>query len=116
MESRKNGVACTITRVIQINNAFSRRVAVNVTIVLLLVVDERNSEEHEIYVVDSTTVDCKLCCLSNGKIVKKSNESDVEYSPPPGIGFSFYMLSSPALSSTRRVSDAGEFKVFKTFR
>ena len=46
------------------------------------------SEEHENYVVDSTTVDCKSCCC-NGKITKKSNESEVDYSPPPGIGFNF---------------------------
>ena len=35
------------------------------------VVDGRNNEEHEIYVVDSTTVDCKSCCCSDGKIAKK---------------------------------------------
>ena len=38
MEVIKNGIACTIARVIQIKNAFSRRVAVNARIVLLLVV------------------------------------------------------------------------------
>ena len=86
MEGRKNGVACTIARrVIQIKNAFSRRVAVNVRTVLP--VDGKNSEEHETYVVDSTTVDCKSCCC-NGKVAKKSTESKVEYSPPPDIGFS----------------------------
>ena len=52
-------------------------------------VDSRNSEEHETYVVDSTTVGCKSCCCSNGKIAKKSNEeSEVKYSPPSGIGSS----------------------------
>ena len=49
----------------------------------------RNSEGHETYVVDSTTVECKSCCCSNGKVAKKFNESEVEYSPPPYIGFSF---------------------------
>ena len=40
MEGGKNGVACTIARVIQIKNAFSRRrVAVNVRTVLLLMVE-----------------------------------------------------------------------------
>ena len=34
----------------------------------------RNSEEHETCVVDSTTVDCKSCCCSNGKLAKESNE------------------------------------------
>ena len=38
MEVRKNGVACTIARVIHIKNAVSRRVAVNIRTVLLLVV------------------------------------------------------------------------------
>ena len=39
MEVRKNGVACTIAPVIQIKNVFGRRVAVNVRIVLLLMVE-----------------------------------------------------------------------------
>ena len=35
-------------------------------------------------------MDCKSCCCSNGKVAKKSSEeSEVGYSPPPGIGFSF---------------------------
>ena len=58
--------------------------------------DGRNSEEHETYVVDSTAVGCKSCCCSNGKVAKKSNkESEVEYSPPPGIGFSFACYHPP---------------------
>ena len=52
------------------------------------VVDGKNSDEHEAYVVDSTTVDCKSCCC-NGIIASKSNESEVKYSPPLGIGCSF---------------------------
>ena len=41
---------------------------------------------------------CKSCCCSNGKVAKKSNEeSEVEYSPPPGIGFNF-ARSHPPLS------------------
>ena len=57
--------------------------------------DGRNSE-HETYVVDSTAVGCKSCCCSNGKVAKKSNEeSEVEYSPPPGIGFSFACCHPP---------------------
>ena len=62
----KIGVAHTIARAIQINNIRSSTV------------DGRESEEHETYVVDSTIVDCKSCCC-NGKIAKKSNESEVEY-------------------------------------
>ena len=59
----------------------------------------KNSRKHETFVVDSTTVDCKSCCCSNGKIAKKSNEeSEVEYSPPPGIGFSFACCHPPTLS------------------
>ena len=38
MESKKNGVACTIARVIQMKNVFSKGVVVNVGIVLLLMV------------------------------------------------------------------------------
>ena len=39
---------------------------------------------------------CKSCCCSNGKVAKKSNEeSEVEYSPPPGIGFSFACCHPP---------------------
>ena len=59
-------------------------------------VDGRNSEEHETFVVESTAVGCKSCCCSNGKVVKKSNEeSEVEYSPLPGIGFSFACCHPP---------------------
>ena len=58
-------------------------------------VDGRNSEEHETYVVDSTTVDCKSCCRSNGKVARMSNESNAEYSPPSGIGFSFSCCHPP---------------------
>ena len=60
-------------------------------------VDGRNSEEHETDVVDSTTVGCKsCCCCSNSKIAKKSNEeSEVEYSPPLGVGFSFTCCHLP---------------------
>ena len=58
--------------------------------------DGRNSEEHETYVVDSTAVGCKSCCCSNDKVGKQSNEeSKVEYSPPPGIGFSFACCHPP---------------------
>ena len=57
------------------------------------VIDGKNSEEHETCVVDSRTVDCKSC-YCNGKIAK-SNESEVEYSPPPGIGFSFACCHPP---------------------
>ena len=39
MERRKNDVACTIARVIQIKSALSRRVAVNVRTVILLMVE-----------------------------------------------------------------------------
>ncbi|CAN0279405.1 unnamed protein product, partial [Ascophyllum nodosum] len=36
------------------------------------------------------------CCCSNGKVAKKSNEeSKIEYSPPPGIGFSFACCHPP---------------------
>ena len=59
-------------------------------------VDGRNSDEHETFVVDSTAVGCKSCCCSNGKVAKKSNEeSEVEYSPLPGIGFSFAYCHPP---------------------
>ena len=38
MENRKNGVACTIALVIQMRNTSSRRVAISVRIVLLLMI------------------------------------------------------------------------------
>ena len=58
--------------------------------------DGRNSEDHETYVVDSAAVGCKSCCRSNGKVAKKSNEeSEVEYSPPTDIGFSFACCHPP---------------------
>ena len=60
------------------------------------VADGKSSEEHETYVIHSTTVDCKSCCC-NGKIAKQSNESEVKYSPPHtcGIGFSFACCHLP---------------------
>ena len=60
-----------------------------------IVVDGKNSRKHETFVVDSTTVDCKSCCCSNGKIAKRSDESKVEYSPPPGIESSFGCCHPP---------------------
>ena len=54
-----------------------------------------NSEEHETCVVDSTIADRKSCCCSNGKVARMYNESKVEYSPPPGIGFSFACCHPP---------------------
>ena len=80
-------------------------------------VDGRNSEEHETYVKDSTTVDCKLCCCSNGKIGKKSIESKVEYSPPPGIGFSFACCHPPLshhnqVDDSQMLVDSGSSKIF----
>ena len=69
MESRKNGVAYTIARVVQIKDAFSRRVAVNVGTVLLLLV-KIDSRKHATFVVDSTAVDCKSCYCRNGKNAK----------------------------------------------
>ena len=59
------------------------------------VLDGKNSRKHENYVVGRTTVDCTSCCCSNGKLVKQSNERKVEYSPPPGIGFSFTCCHLP---------------------
>ena len=59
-------------------------------------VDGTNSEQRETYVVDSAIVGCKSCCCSNSKIAKQSNEeSEVEYSPPPGTGFSFACCHPP---------------------
>ena len=46
MEGRKNGVACTIARVIQIKNVFSREVAVNARTVLLLMVEIAKNMKH----------------------------------------------------------------------
>ena len=57
MEGRKNCVACTIARVIQIKECFQQKSGSKSKD--NSAVDGRNSEEHETYVVDSTTVDCK---------------------------------------------------------
>ena len=114
-EGRKNGVACAIARVIQIKNVLSREVAVN-KCKGSFTVDGRNSEEHETYVVDSTAVGCKSCCCSNGKVAKKPNEeSEVEYSPPPGIGFSFACCHPPLSQQTdgfQMLVDSGASKYF----
>ena len=79
-------------------------------------VDRINSEEHETYVVDSTAVGCKSCCCSNGKVAKKPNEeSEVEYSPPPGIGFSFACCHPPLSHQTddfQLLVDSGSSKHF----
>ena len=79
-------------------------------------VGSKSSRKHETFVVDSTAVDCKSCCCSNGKLTKKSNEeSEVEYSPPPGIGFSF-VCCHPSLShqadSFQMLVDSGSSKHF----
>ena len=66
-------------------------------------------------IVDSTTVDCKSCCCSNSKIAKKSNESEVKYSPPPGIGFSFaccHLLLSHQADGFQMLVDSGSSKHF----
>ena len=78
-------------------------------------VDGRNSEEHETYVVDSTTVDCKSCCCSNGKIARMSNESKVEYSPLPGIGFSFACCHPPLSHQTGGFQMLVDFGSSKNF-
>ena len=77
-------------------------------------VDGRNSEEHETYVVDSTTVDCKSCCC-NGRLAKSSNESEVECSPPPGIVFNFASCHVPLAHQSggfQMLEDPGSSKHF----
>ena len=55
-------------------------------------------------------------CCSNGKVAKKSNEeSEVEYSPPPGIGFSFACCHPPLSHQTngfKTLVDSGSSKHF----
>ena len=79
-------------------------------------VDGRNSEEHETYVVDSTAVGCRSCCCSNGKVAKKFNEeSEVEYSPPPVIEFSFaccHPLLSHQTDGFQMLVESGSSKHF----
>ena len=79
-------------------------------------VDGRNSEKHEIYVVDSTAVGCRSRCCGNGKVAKQSNEeSEVKYSPPPGIGFSFACCHPPLSHQTdgfQKLVDSGSSKHF----
>ena len=59
---------------------------------------------------------CKSCCCSNGKIAKKSNEeSQVKYSPPPGIGLSFTYCHPPLSHQTdgfQMLVDSGPSKYF----
>ena len=47
MEGRKNCVACTRVRFNQIKNVFSREVAVNVRIVLLLMVEKAKNMKYK---------------------------------------------------------------------
>ena len=79
-------------------------------------VDGRNSKEHETYVVDSTAIGCKSCCCSNGKVAWKSNESKVEYSPPPGIIGCSFACCHPPLSHQadgfQMLVDSGSSKHF----
>ena len=92
MGGRKNGVACTTARVIE---KWLQQKSGSKTKDSSIVGDGRNGEKHETFVVHGTIVDCKSYCCSNGKTPKKSNESEVEYSPPPGIGFSFACCHLP---------------------
>ena len=65
--------------------------------------------------VDSTTVNCKSCWC-NGKIAKKSNKSEAEYSPPPGIGFCFVCCHLPLSYQAERFQilvGSGSFKHFE---
>ena len=59
---------------------------------------------------------CRSCCCSNGKVAKKSNEeSEVKYSPPPGIGFSFVCCHPPLSHQTggfQMLVDSGSSKHF----
>ena len=68
------------------------------------------------YVVDSTAMGCKSCCCSNGKVATKSNEeSEVKYSPPPGVGLSFTCCHPPLSHQTdgfQMLVDSGSSKYF----
>ena len=68
------------------------------------------------YVVDSTTMGCKSCCCSNGKVAKKSNEeSEFKCSPPPGVGLSFTCCHPPLSHQTdgfQMLVDSGSSKYF----
>ena len=59
---------------------------------------------------------CRLCCCSDDKVAKKSNEeSEVEYSLPPGIGFSFACYHPPLSHQTygfQMLVDSGSSKHF----
>ena len=59
---------------------------------------------------------CKSCCCSNGKVAKKFNEeSEVKYSPPPGVGFSFTCCHLPLSHQTdgfQMLVDSGSSKYF----
>ena len=114
MEGRKNGVACTIVRVIQIKNAFSRRVAVNVRTVLLLVVKIAENMKPLLYTAQPLTASRAAVVTVN--FAKKANEeSEVEYSPPPGIGFSFACCHPPLshqVGSFQMLVDSGSSKHF----
>ena len=80
-------------------------------------VDDKNSRKHETFGVDSTAVGCGSSCCRNGKVAKKSNEeSEVEYSPPPGIGFSFACCHPPLSHQTEGFQilvDSGFFQAFR---
>ena len=60
------------------------------------------------YDVDSTAMGCKSCCCSDGKVAKKSNEeSEVKYSPPPGVGLSVMNRQNESSASNINVGSTG---------
>ena len=55
MEGRKNGITCTIARVTQIENASNRRGAVNVSTVLMLMVEIAKNMKPMLQTIQSLT-------------------------------------------------------------
>ena len=104
MEDRKKCVAFTIAVVIQTRNANNRRVAICEK---RSTVDGKNSEKHNIYVIDRTTVSCKSCCCS-GKIEKKSMKGESNSHHHLGSDVVFQLV---IYRSLRRFSAVGRLRV-----
>ena len=109
MEGRKNGVACTIARVIQIKNAFSRIVAVNISTVLLLMVEIVKNMKPMLYTAQPLTASRAAVVTVKMRRGLMKAKSDIHRHQVSGLVLLVAIHRSPP---SRRVSDAGRLRVF----
>ena len=109
---QKNGVACTIARVIQIKNVFSRRVAAHVrTVILLLMVKIAKNLKSMLKTAQQWTA-------SRAAVTEKLQRNLMKGSrifTATWYRVQFCLLLSTALPSSRQVSNAGGLRLFKAF-